>query len=305
MALNSLNPQYKISLLLPSRGRPQLAEQFLQSVVSRTADLLNVEVIIYLDSDDPTVDEYSTTMADLPITKIVGPRIGMGACNTACLSEASGDIVILVNDDLIIRTDHWDQRIREVHARFSDQIYLAYCNDLFKESKNCAFPILSKSTCSHLVEPYPKEYQGAFIDTHLLDIFQRLKYAGHDRIIYLEDVVFEHMHYRLGKSSYDDTYQARDRFADDNVFLLLVKSRRYFSQVLKRVIDKKEDQSSYEFIPDNRKSLAGLVSYSYYCITEILLDSGLPWAYKSRMWFWFMARYFARKWPNLLLRVQR
>jgi len=33
--------------------------------------------------------------------------------------------------------------------------------------------------------------------------------AGHDRIRYLEDVIFEHLHYRTGKVAVDETYTLR------------------------------------------------------------------------------------------------
>ncbi len=42
-----------ISILLPTRGRPQEAERLLQSVVEISADPSRMEVIQYVDEDGP------------------------------------------------------------------------------------------------------------------------------------------------------------------------------------------------------------------------------------------------------------
>ena len=42
----------KISLLLPTRGRPFLLRRLFQSIVNHTADLKNLEIILCLDDDD-------------------------------------------------------------------------------------------------------------------------------------------------------------------------------------------------------------------------------------------------------------
>ena len=83
-----------------------------------------------------------------------------------------------------------------------------------------------------LGRPFPHEYRGAFIDYHLLDIFKRLERNGHQRLVYLEDVVFEHMHYRTGKGDYDEIYRKRRRFGDDETFLRLRNERSLAAQRL-------------------------------------------------------------------------
>src|SRR5579885_1672624 len=100
----------RISLLLPTRGRPELVDRFLQSVVAQSTHLELIEVILCVDDDDPASHTISSSLVALKT--IIVPRQTMGAYNTKCLENASGDITIAVNDDLIIRTTGWDEKIR-------------------------------------------------------------------------------------------------------------------------------------------------------------------------------------------------
>jgi hypothetical protein len=217
----------------------------------------------------------------------------MGGYNSACLAQARGDIIILANDDMVIGTYGWDEKIAELDTSIPDKVYLAYCNDLFKKGNLCTFPILSRRTCELLVEPYPKEYQGAFIDYHLFDIFKRLQHAGFDRIRYLDDVVFEHLHYRTGKAPFDETYGNRGRFADDATFLALIESRRESASNLLRIL-RGDTQSKYVPSPKAKKpspsSLFGAVaSFS----RDLLTDRDLPLGWRTYLWAWFIGRYMA------------
>lgn len=223
-----------ISLLIPTRGRPKSLVSLMESVFSTAAMPEKVEVAVYIDDDD--TETLPVDLSAYNVRRIVGPRQSMGKLNAVCFAATQGNIVILCNDDVIIRTKGWDQKIREAAARFSDQVYLFYPNDLFKGEKLATFPILSRLTCDTITDPFPGEYRGAFIDVHIMDIFKQLKGAGHDRVVYLEDVVFEHMHHRLGKSDMDKTYSERNRFIDDKTFMALIGARQWASQRLHALI---------------------------------------------------------------------
>ena len=122
-----------ISLLLPTRGRPALVERLFRSIVETTSHLDQVEVVLYVDEDD--AGSHYLASEQVSVTRIIGPRMSMGEYNTACLARARGDIIILANDDMVIRTSGWDGRIAQIDAEFADKIYLAYCNDCFKKRR--------------------------------------------------------------------------------------------------------------------------------------------------------------------------
>lgn len=281
-----------ISLLLPTRGRPALVDRLFKSISETTTHLDRVEVILYVDDDD--TESHHLGSEDIHVVRIIGPALSMGGYNSACLAKSQGDIIILVNDDMVIGTPGWDEKIAELDANIPDKIYLAYGNDLFKKGNLCTFPIISRRTCELLVEPYPKEYQGAFIDFHLFDIFKRLQQAGFDRIYYMSDVVFEHLHHRTGKAPFDETYGKRGRFADDPAFLGLIESRRASAGRLLR--DLRGDDQPSGHVPAIRSTklsysslFSAIVSFS----KALLMDTELPLRWRTYLWVWFIGRYMA------------
>lgn len=287
-----------ISLLLPTRGRPVLVERLFNSVSKTVSRIENIEVILYADEDDPASHNLSST--DFSVTTIIGSAKSMGGYNSACLDKSRGNIIILANDDMVMRTPNWDVKIMQMDAEFGDKIYLAYGNDLFKKRSLCTFPILSRRTCELLVEPYPIAYGGAFIDVHLFDIFKRLQYSGFDRIRYMEDLIFEHLHYRVGKADCDETYTRRGRFADDSTFVAMADCRRRAAGRLLSALRGEpllpfEPQTDCQDIPN------GLIAAISYFTRQFLWDSGLSIRWRAYLWYWFIGRYLAARYFFKLL----
>ena len=277
-----------ISLLLPTRGRRPLAERFLDSVARQSSVRERVEIVLCIDDDDP--DSFGINHPDLHVIELIGPRRTMGAYNSDALDASHGEIVVLVNDDMVIQTPGWDERLRAVHAEYPDGIYLAYCNDLFKRNKICVFPVLSRYCCELLVEPYPRVYQGAFIDHHLLDVFKRLGKADYDRIRYLDDVIFEHLHFRVGKAPMDATYANRSRFGDDPIFLTLNTVRQKQADWLVEAI--RGIAGEKHVLPEiSPAPICGIIHTLVHYTREIISDRGVPLWWRLKLWIWFLARY--------------
>lgn len=280
----------RISLLLPTRGRSARVQRFLESVRDTAADLDLLEIVICADDDDPC--SHNIKFPPLLIKQIVVPRQNMGAYNAICLEASQGEITIAVNDDMIIRTHGWDTRIREMDADFPDGIYLGYGNDLFKGSKLCTFPIMSRRLAELMVNPYPRDYRGAFIDTHLMDVFMRLRKHGAERFIYLEDVIFEHVHFRVDANAIDQTYLDRPRFADDAVFTGLIPQRRWQAARLigaLETVDKLPDDS---LPPETCREAPSVFVAPLFFGARYLLDFGLPFAWRVRLFWWMTARFY-------------
>lgn len=282
-----------ISLLLPTRGRPALAARFFQSVIEQSIQPESVEIILYVDDDD--TDSHELACSGLEIRRIIGPRLTMGEYNSRCLAEARGGIIVLVNDDMVIRTRGWDARLRELDDSIPDRIYLAYGNDLFKGGKLCTFPILSRRVCDLLVDPYPAAYRGAFIDYHLLDIFKRLQHMGENRIRYLEDVVFEHLHYRTGKAEKDSTYTQRGRFADDTNFLVLAEARKAAARRLLCAIRGQALPEPEPFVAGATIVPPGLLEVVAFITRHYLFDTDMPLRWRFFLWYWFIGRQLAAR----------
>lgn len=287
----------RISLLLPTRGRPELVERFLQSVIAQSTHPELIEVILCVDDDD--LKSHGISSNELALKLIIVPRQTMGAYNAICLEHATGEITIAVNDDIIIRTKGWDEKVRALDARYPDGIYLGYANDLFKGRKLCTFPILSRETCAALTDPYPKLYKGAFIDVHLMDIFRRLEKRAYPRMAYAEDIVFEHVHYRVNPDALDETYRERARFADDTTFIVLAASRRLEAdRLFARITGKSVEGVSGLARPVvNPSGFFGIIPR---CFRNFLLDFDLPLTWRSYLFGYMAARYYIGWFLNLI-----
>ena len=297
-----------ISILLPTRGRPEQAKRLLQSVVGLSAEPSRIEVVLYVDEDDTA--SHAIQCDGLSINKIIGSRLPMGGLNTACLERSAGDIIVPLNDDMVIRTPDWDRRIDEVHKKIPDQVYLAYPNDLHTGELLCSTPILSRTTCELLTHPFPEAYQGGFIDYHLMDIFKRLQMLGEDRIIYLDDVVVEHLHYQYGKSDTDATYEQRGPLnVGDEVFVALRRYRRESSKRLLAHIQEKP-LSALPHLP----TATPLPTSDFLAVAgftgKFLLDTTLPLSWRTYCFEVLSRRHFLKKykyptptWQYQLLKI--
>ncbi len=282
-----------ISILLPTRGRPEQAEWLLQSVVATASDPSRLEVVLYVDDDDPA--SHGIQCEGLSINTIIGPRRPMGGLNTACYQRSTGDIIVPLNDDMVIRTFGWDRRIAETHESFPDRVYLAYPNDLHAGEMLCSTPILSRKTCEVLTHPFPQVYQGGFIDYHLMDIFKRLQVLGEDRIVYLGNVVIEHLHYQYGKSEADATYEQRGPLnVGDEVFTGL---RHYRRDSSKRLLAHIQGNPLPTLPPI--PSTASLPASNFLAIAgfagKLLFDASLPLSWRTYCFEVLSRRYFLKK----------
>ena len=285
----------KISLLIPTRGRPKILNRLLESIVRNTNNLADIEIILYIDEDDKSHEEIRSQSFTLTIKKLIRSKATMGACNTACFKESTGDIIILLNDDVVMRTANWDRILTNETSKIDDQIYLIYPNDLFKQKKLPTFPILSRRTCELLQDPFPAAYKGSFIETQLFDIFIRLKYQGFDRIKYLDNVIFEHMHHRLDKAALDQTYKNRNRFGDDFTFVAFTNQRQTQTKQLIRAINKQpitDDTFKNIIISAAPKDCFSALSLFY---KNFMADKSLPIMYRSYLFYYHCVRYLAAK----------
>lgn len=191
----------KISITCPTRNRPYQLFRFITNVFE-TADSPNdVEIIFYVDEDDslskPVIDELA---AQYNLVTFVGPRIPLGQMHNECVGFAAGEIVAFFGDDVLFRTPKWDVVVRNAIARHPDGIVLTYGDDKINGQKlgTHAFTTIQwVKVLGYLTPPY---YTSYFSDTHCNELAENL-----GRRVYLPDVVFEHMHWSVGKSAADDT----------------------------------------------------------------------------------------------------
>jgi len=222
------------SLLLPTRGRTEGLARLLGSIVETTRVPERLEVVLYVDEDDAESIDFA--FGDLPTIKHVGCKTSMGGMIATCYRRSGRENVFLLNDDVVFRTDGWDEAVCAALGEFDDGVALLYGNDLHQGRRLPTFPILPRVACELLGGPAPADYFRSHIDAHLLDVFEQLRRRGHDRIRYLPGAVFEHLHPEAGKAA--ASAAAPDvRAADDEItWFAWAEGRQYAAWRLARHI---------------------------------------------------------------------
>ncbi|HEY3787207.1 MAG TPA: glycosyltransferase family A protein, partial [Urbifossiella sp.] len=99
-----------LSLIVPTRGRPEQLRTMLASVAATARNPERVEIILVIDSDD--LFEPPATFPTLNIKRIIGaPGRTMGQLNRDGYEASRGQYVMLLNDDVIVRTRGWDRTV--------------------------------------------------------------------------------------------------------------------------------------------------------------------------------------------------
>lgn len=212
----------KISIILPTRERPEKAKDFLFSLKKNCTKPNSVEIILCIDEDDKSYEKFEKIFTHTNIIK--EKRRGLGEIIFEGIKNSTGEIIFLCNDDVSVETFGWDEEFRKVHNSFTDQIYLFSPNDLNKKGSLFVFPGFSRKVFK-ILKNYPKSYAGAFMDNHLYEIFESLKFHGHDRKVFLSETIFHHQHYKVTGEIPDQTYTDRKRFGDDFTYFTSVKTR--------------------------------------------------------------------------------
>lgn len=193
-----------VSLLVPTRGRPDNIRRFADSVIATAYG--PVEVVWRVDQDDlPSVD----TVLDLPslghVTHalIVAPRRIPAVGWNEAWAVAAGDIYGLMADDIVMHTAGWDQQVRDAFAQVPDGIVLVYGRDGFRDQVHASHPFLHRRWADTLGYATPTYFSHEMNDVWLNDVAEEL---GRRR--FLPDMVTRHLHPddpSLGVTV-DDTY---------------------------------------------------------------------------------------------------
>lgn len=224
-----------ISLLCPTRGRPAFAERLLESVARTAAQPGRVELLFYVDSDDPERAAYEAFAARLtqgPLalgrcTVFVGEPMSVSRSWNILARQCVGDLFVMANDDQVYVDAGWDTRLDREASAYPDGIFCMWFNDGINGVRHCAFPIVSRTWYETLGYFTPGIFEFLYNDTWVMDIAVRL-----GRTHYIPDVLVEHRHFTAGKSEFDDTYQRHRTGASDG--RAARDGERYAQSVLQR-----------------------------------------------------------------------
>ena len=120
---NTIIPE-KISLLLPTRERPDSMQRVWKSAIDTADHPKYIEICFYIDNDDLISIQEAKKMK-VKYERVmykVGPRIVLSQCWNECYKISTGEILMQCGDDLIFRSNHWDTIVRNMFRKHEDRI---------------------------------------------------------------------------------------------------------------------------------------------------------------------------------------
>lgn len=218
-----MSNEVKFSLITPTRQRPDLVKEFLDSFFGKAAHPDEVEVLFAADFDDETAPEIEFFALEkkynVKILKRHRSNWHQRDYNSPLARLATGNYIWGCNDENLIVQDNWDSILEaEIEAFLADKldrvVYVAVGDGTHDESNpnthrreesGCCFPILTKEAIAALGCWMPIEIQAWSGDIHLFNIFRGLNY---NRVLNLrEEIQVIHRSSHNGLREKDYSYQ--------------------------------------------------------------------------------------------------
>jgi hypothetical protein len=188
-----------ISLLCPSRGRPQNLWRLSESAFSLAASPPDIELLAYVDFDDPALPQY----AALDCAEIhTGERIMFTDYWNKLAEVARGDIMGMMGDDVVFRTPGWDVMVEDEFAKWPDRIVFVNGRDGAHGPALGTHGFLHRRWVDAVGRFCPPYFSHDYPDLWLTEVADAL-----GRRVFLPELFTEHLHPNLGKAPDDDTYR--------------------------------------------------------------------------------------------------
>lgn len=189
----------KTLLMVPSRNRPQNIERMCKGLIDTDS---NVDLYVGIDSDDDHVAAYKALSEQYAFRLRVGPRKRFGPM----LNELGMPLVDEYKylgwqgDDHLPITKNWDEIYRQELDKIGTGV--VYGNDLV-QGKNIATQLAFTSNIAKaLGYIVPDGFIHLFIDNYFMVMAESI-----GKLVYLPEVVVQHLHYSAGSSQEDTTYK--------------------------------------------------------------------------------------------------
>lgn len=192
-----------ISLLLPSRGRPFNVKRLADSVMATADDVHDIEIIVYLDDDDPA--DYAAETLPAIVKFFTTKRTLLSEYWNMAYEKAQGAILGHMGDDIVFQTKGWDTAVKEAFDKYPDKIVLVYGDDgdPNKDKNFGSHSFIHKNWVEAVGYFTPPYFSSDFNDTWLNEVADMIS-----RKVKI-DILTEHMHPAFHKGEIDLTHAER------------------------------------------------------------------------------------------------
>jgi hypothetical protein len=207
-----------ISLIHPSRGRPQKAKETHERWWDKWKGPLYYEHILSIDNDDPHKNKYVELFEGCVDDIVTGDNKSVVDATNAAAKIARGDILVYLSDDFDC-PDHWDKLIDDEFRNNKPMLLkVDDCLQPFKVGV-CTIPMMNRTLYDLLGYFWHPDYKSMHVD---VDLYETCKKIG--AIKYAPHLKFPHNHYSNGKAPRDETYTRSE--ANWNQGLEVINRRR-------------------------------------------------------------------------------
>jgi hypothetical protein len=247
-----INNKFKkdtISILCPTRGRPDNVRKLVLSALTNAEKPDNIEFLFYVDTDDLSFPKDLVLEFPNQIKVISGPRLWISNSHNVLYAFSIGEILMTAGDDMEFKTESWDLRVRSQFSSVEDKIALVFGNDNATHAGKIAVHGFFHQHWVHCVGTWVQPGRGVPWDLWTTENANLL-----GRLIFLEDMVISHNHYRQGGAhaefdqTYRDVYTQSSSFRPMTTYALLKRERRIDRILLREaMIDTPKIEMEYLF----------------------------------------------------------
>jgi hypothetical protein len=198
-----------ISIIHPSRNRPDMAYEVAKKWIDCLSGKNKVEYIMSIDIDDPSFKKYDDIIYALkkPDNVLFHLMVGVNSSAIEAINKAAeeseNNLLIVVSDDFDC-FPKWDEWLLDKLGDNKD--FIVKTNDGIQE-RLITLPIMDRAYYNRFGYIYYPEYKHMFCDTEMTDV-------GHilGRVIDLQDKdhQFLHKHYTAGFMQKDEINEKND-----------------------------------------------------------------------------------------------
>ncbi|GEM_PF-2340487 len=195
----------KISILCPTKNRPEGAVRLFHSAMCNAFNPDKIEILFSIEENEEYLHRYRK-MLELQLIPTKFTKTSEKLNELAKI--ASGDILMFGMDDVIFETRDWDVLLKASLPK--DMLFVGFPG--VKKAVQYAFPLVSKKMVDVLGFMCLEDICHEYLDLWFQDLGFNL-----DRIYFIQDIILNHAHY-LGNEDYHDwwskdrvTKRAKDR----------------------------------------------------------------------------------------------